>query len=1207
MINKELYDKVSVNTDEIPFKFKQIGTLPELEVCEINQVSSTMIPLEDERDILDDLKKEFLELEELKEDERMWPRQINYDDFYNLETSNCSLVLEFENNPYLKESNVLKEYQIPEMSLSSIESSSILRQPSESKDFVRGSSQNLMFSPGGFIKNEKTWENKEVKNLSGEEELNLLTKSNGLCTIPHGFKRGLKISTISKEISSIAPVSVGKNTNGFLDEFKVTEKDLIHEEEIKQTKMIKEKKNFVTLDQDFFTDSSEIILEEKQEEIKHEIKTPKKKSTEEIDDLLLDVEDFSVFKDEKKNEFAVMESMDISNFDKLIPNMVIQYPFDLDKFQKEAIYHLEQRENVFVAAHTSAGKTVVAEYAIALAKKHFTRAIYTSPIKTLSNQKFREFKKTFEDVGILTGDVQINPTATCLIMTTEILRSMLYKGADLIRDVEYVIFDEVHYINDSERGVVWEEVIIMLPEHINLIFLSATIPNTYEFADWIGRTKRKPIYVMSTLKRPVPLEFHIYYSGDIFKIVDSTSTFLVKGYKSALQAKKDRVKFRLKKNMETNEWAKLIEVLKKKKLIPLIVFSFSRKKCEDSAFGLSTVDLTTSSEKSKIHVFFENSISRLSKVDRTLPQVIRMRDLVSRGIGVHHSGLLPIVKEMVEMLFGRGLLKVLFATETFAMGVNMPAKCVVFNGLRKHDGKDFRDLLPAEFIQMSGRAGRRGLDTVGMVMMIAWDEIPEEPLLQKLILGKANKLESQFRLTYNMMLNLLRVEDFRVEDMMKRSFSESQTQKFLPNSVELYDKGKQKLDQLDSTKLDFYDESIEAYYKNAKELENLNSKYHTLLFRTANSAFVSGRVLVIKTREYGNTLGILLKQLKGEYFEILVLKLEKVGVIFPSSIGLPAFNALLLKSKDEGDVIETNEIVSIINLKVNIIKKSDYDSAIPKLINLWENSKLIEITPKNMKINSFEIVDLFNRKQNCVTLMKESICWTLPKFKELFEYKDKQESLRVKLNTMKYALSDQNLGLLPEYEKRINVLQKLNYLDKDNTVLLKGRVACEINSCDELLVTEMIFENFFTSLEPEECVSILSCLICQDKTESEVKLTDNLLKVKENLRNLSQSLGKLQMEFGMDTSPTEYCSLLNFYLMEVSYEWAKGMPFSEITDLTNILEGSIVRSITQIDQACREVRNAARVIGDSKLYQKMEEASLMIKRDIVFAASLYVV
>ena len=181
------------------------------------------------------------------------------------------------------------------------------------------------------------------------------------------------------------------------------------------------------------------------------------------------------------------------NFHELVPDMAHEFPFELDTFQKQAVYHLERSESVFVAAHTSAGKTVVAEYAIALAQKHMTRCIYTSPIKALSNQKFREFKKTFgaENVGILTGDVQINPEAPCLIMTTEILRSMLYRGADLIRDVEFVIFDEVHYVNDQERGVVWEEVIILLPAHITIILLSATVPNTREFAGWVGRTKKK--------------------------------------------------------------------------------------------------------------------------------------------------------------------------------------------------------------------------------------------------------------------------------------------------------------------------------------------------------------------------------------------------------------------------------------------------------------------------------------------------------------------------------------------------------------------------------------------------------------------------------------------------------------------------------------------------------------------------------------------
>lgn len=225
----------------------------------------------------------------------------------------------------------------------------------------------------------------------------------------------------------------------------------------------------------------------------------------------------------------------VPDFAKLVPHPAYTWPFGLDNFQKQAIVRMERHESVFVAAHTSAGKTVVAEYAIAMCQKHMTRCVYTSPIKALSNQKFRDFRTRFDDVGLLTGDVQIKPEASCLIMTTEILRSMLYRGADLVRDIEWVIFDEVHYVNDADRGVVWEEVIILLPQHVNLVMLSATVPNTFEFADWVGRTKRKPVHVISTFKRPVPLEHYLFTGIDsksadeLFKIVDSSGNFLQVG------------------------------------------------------------------------------------------------------------------------------------------------------------------------------------------------------------------------------------------------------------------------------------------------------------------------------------------------------------------------------------------------------------------------------------------------------------------------------------------------------------------------------------------------------------------------------------------------------------------------------------------------------------------------------------------------------
>jgi antiviral helicase SKI2 len=412
--------------------------------------------------------------------------------------------------------------------------------------------------------------------------------------------------------------------------------------------------------------------------------------------------------DIEKREWAhvVDSSKRLANFDQLIPNPAHKFPFTLDPFQQEAVYHLEQGDSVFVAAHTSAGKTVVAEYAIALAQKHMTRCIYTSPIKALSNQKYRDFKTTFgaENVGILTGDVQINPEAPCLIMTTEILRSMLYRGADLIRDVEFVIFDEVHYVNDQERGVVWEEVIILCPQHISLILLSATVPNTREFADWVGRTKKKDIYVISTSKRPVPLEHFLYANRDIFKVVDASSRFLESGIKEAgdaLKRKQDKEReaagiaqpvrqgarggtaggsnarggrggggvqrgglvarggtpaqrgrggaasmARTMGGDTKNLYVHLTGLLKKKDLLPVVIFVFSKRRCEEYASSIPNTDLCTAKEKSEVHIVIERSLMRLKGSDRQLPQIQRMRELLGRGVAVHHGGLLPIVKEV---------------------------------------------------------------------------------------------------------------------------------------------------------------------------------------------------------------------------------------------------------------------------------------------------------------------------------------------------------------------------------------------------------------------------------------------------------------------------------------------------------------------------------------------------------------------------------
>ncbi|XP_054711128.1 SKI2 subunit of superkiller complex protein-like [Uloborus diversus] len=648
-------------------------------------------------------------------------------------------------------------------------STSLSRTPGPPEAGVRGSTSSYPFHPGGM---DEPW----FDHLSSKD-LNLDLFKGEYRDTPPGFKCGMKFERKSHDIADYIK----------LQPQKIHLSDVLALDDSIDFEILNEPEDKIEDEVDFSKLQSETRVE----------------STENDDTIMkiasLPVLNISeaVIKKSVQYEWAVVENVNIpvDDFYEKIPKMAFTWPFELDVFQKRAVLHLEKRESVFVAAHTSAGKTVVAEYAIALAKKNVTRVIYTSPIKALSNQKYREFKDKFEDVGLITGDVQINPTAFCLIMTTEILRSMLYHGSDVVRELEWVIFDEVHYINDSERGVVWEEVLIMLPDHVNLIMLSATVPNTAEFADWLGRIKKRKIYVISTLKRPVPLVYYLYTGSvgksgdDMFRIIDERGNFLDNEYMKASKAKKDREskakattgpkgpKQYITPAQEKNVYIGILGYLQKENLLPAVCFTFSRKRCNTHAKSLNSKDLTTQKEKNEIVKFFRDSIDKLKREDRDLPQIRVMEDHLKRGFGIHHSGILPILKEVVEMLFQKSLVKVLFATETFAMGVNMPARTVIFDSVRKHDGQSMRDLQPSEFIQMAGRAGRRGLDKTGTVIVLCKADVPDSLSLRTMMLGKPAKLQSQFKLTYSMILNLLKIKTFSVEDVMQRSFGESTNHK----------------------------------------------------------------------------------------------------------------------------------------------------------------------------------------------------------------------------------------------------------------------------------------------------------------------------------------------------------------------------------------------------------------------------------------------
>ena len=479
------------------------------------------------------------------------------------------------------------------------------------------------------------------------------------------------------------------------------------------------------------------------------------------------------------------------------------YPFKLDQFQEKSILCLENHQSVLVSAHTSAGKTVVAQYAIAMSLRDHQRVIYTSPIKALSNQKYRELCEQFNDVGLMTGDVTINVNASCLVMTTEILRNMLYKGSEMIKEIAWVIFDEVHYMRDKVRGVVWEETIILLSNKINYVFLSATIPNAREFAMWISLMKNQPCNVIYTEFRPVPLQHYVYPSSsdDIILVVDEKGNFKEDNFnkaltqisvrstdennynKNTLAQINDKSLNSKEKKLKTEEEdiKAIVDLVIENDLDPGIIFCFSKEKCESLAKSLqnSGINLTKEEEKKTIEEIYICAMLTLSEEDQNIPQLKNMLNILKLGIGIHHGGMVPIIRECVELIFQSGLIKILFSTETFSMGLNMPAKTVVFTEIEKFDGNKNRYLTGGEYIQMSGRAGRRGLDEKGVVIVVLKKKIdPEE--CREIMRGKSDPLNSSFGLNYNQILNLSRIEGIKCEFILQRSFRQYQSVRAIP-------------------------------------------------------------------------------------------------------------------------------------------------------------------------------------------------------------------------------------------------------------------------------------------------------------------------------------------------------------------------------------------------------------------------------------------
>jgi len=453
------------------------------------------------------------------------------------------------------------------------------------------------------------------------------------------------------------------------------------------------------------------------------------------------------------------------NFTGEKPPMFYNFKYNPDHFQLHGFKGIYEKDNILVTAHTGAGKTALALYAAAmhLSRDENAQVVYTGPIKTLINQKFKDFSEDFDDVGIMTGDIKINPSARLLVMTAEILRNAIFrmnsKDEDIYdwhfnpKKVKCVILDEVHFINNNDRGMVWEEIITNLDPSIQLVMLSATINGAERLAKWVGNIKKKMCYHIPTPFRPVPLKHFVFWDDELHLLLEGDSKWNSGSWSKVKKLVDIKVKNR-KVKQPSYYLERLVKYLKEKNQLPANIFLLNKIQVERTANNIN-LNFNNHEDVKEIEKVWNKHLGFYQEIYGTTAQWNNIKSLACKGIGIHHSGLIPIMKEIVEILYEKKLIKVLIATETFAIGVNMPTKTTIFTNLNKFDGKSKRLLNTEEYIQMAGRAGRRGLDTYGTVVILPGKFMEMESSIKKMMTGNSRPLKSRISFDYNYILKQL--------------------------------------------------------------------------------------------------------------------------------------------------------------------------------------------------------------------------------------------------------------------------------------------------------------------------------------------------------------------------------------------------------------------------------------------------------------------
>ncbi|MEP7055758.1 MAG: DEAD/DEAH box helicase [Actinomycetota bacterium] len=849
------------------------------------------------------------------------------------------------------------------------------------------------------------------------------------------------------------------------------------------------------------------------------------------------------------------------------------YDFPLDPFQLEACRALEAGSAVLVAAPTGAGKTVVGEFAVHLALASGQKCFYTTPIKALSNQKYGDLvaRHGARDVGLLTGDNAINGDAPVVVMTTEVLRNMLYAGSPALRGLGYVVMDEVHYLSDRFRGAVWEEVIIHLPESVRLVSLSATVSNTEEFAEWLVTVRGETAVVIEEL-RPVPLFQHVLAERRLYDLFADgehvqVNPSLVRIAREQRQLGYDRDSSRRSRpggrgsrGFEPPRRADVVEKLDQGALLPAIVFIFSRAGCEAAVRECARAGLRLNSpeERTRVREYVELRCADLPEEDLAILGYHDWLDALERGLAAHHAGLIPTFKETVEELFVRGLVKAVFATETLALGINMPARSVVIERLVKWNGEAHVDVTAGEYTQLTGRAGRRGIDVEGHAVVV-WTPGLDPTALAGLASTRTYPLRSSFRPSYNMAVNLVgSVGTERARGLLESSFAQFQADKSVVGLARQLQRGENALLG--------YAESMTCHLGEFGDYFALRTRIRERENELAREGGRQRKAAAVHSLE---------RLLPGHVIRVPAGKYAGLAVVIDPGVGAD--------DDPRPQVLTEDRQVKRLSLEAFPTPVEPLDRLrVPRSFNIRSAQARKDLA------SSLRALGLETGRQRATrgragaaddaviaelrAQMRAHPCHKCPEREEHARWAERWDRLRRDNDALRSRMRGRTNSISRTFDRVCSLLIELGYLAGESVTPAGASLARIYNESD-LLVAECLRRGIWDALSPQELAACVSSLVYETRGPGDVSVKIPSGGVRAALGEMAHLYGDLRE--AEDRHRLDFLRPPDLGFAWAAYRWAGKARLEDVLTESELTAGDFVRWCKQVLDLLSQIRDVA--------------------------------